>query len=60
MKSNNKPSPVGGRLSRAWSGVAKMAHRLGRSVRRQMLRGAAYSLGSGAVSLIMLWVQSRI
>jgi hypothetical protein len=36
----------------------KMA-RPGRIVYNQMLRGAAYSLGSGAVSIIILWIQAR-
>lgn len=36
----------------------KMA-RPGRIVYGQMLRGAAYSLGSGAVSIIILWIEAR-
>jgi len=31
----------------------------GRVVYRQMLRGAAYSVGSGSVSLLILWFESR-
>lgn len=31
----------------------------GRVVYRQMLRGAAYSLGSGGVSLLILWFKAR-
>lgn len=31
----------------------------GRIVYGQVLRGAAYSLGSGAVSLLILWFESR-
>ncbi|MCX4826240.1 hypothetical protein OG883_42030 [Streptomyces sp. NBC_01142] len=31
----------------------------GQSVQHQLIHGAAYTLGSGAVSLIIVWVQSR-
>ncbi|MFH9590123.1 hypothetical protein ACH4LS_36910 [Streptomyces luteogriseus] len=33
--------------------------RPGRIVYGQLLRGAAFSVGSGAVSLIIMWWQSR-
>jgi hypothetical protein len=33
--------------------------RIARHLRNQMLRGAAYSLGSGAVSLLILWFEAR-
>lgn len=33
--------------------------RHGRSVQDQVWRGAAYGVGSGAVSLIVVWMQSR-
>ena len=33
--------------------------RQGRIVYRQVLRGAAYSLGSGAVSVLILWFEAR-
>jgi hypothetical protein len=33
--------------------------RMVRHLRNQMLRGAAYSLGSGAVSLLILWFEAR-
>ncbi|MBX9423847.1 hypothetical protein [Streptomyces lateritius] len=31
----------------------------GQNVQNQFIHGAAYTLGSGAVSLIIVWVQSR-
>jgi hypothetical protein len=31
----------------------------GRTVHEQMIRGASYGIGSGAVSLLVLWVQTR-
>ncbi|MFE8965067.1 hypothetical protein [Streptomyces iakyrus] len=31
----------------------------GRTIHDQMLRGVSYGVGSGAVSLLMLWFQSR-
>lgn len=33
--------------------------RIARQLRNQMLRGAAYSLGSGAVSLLIVWFEAR-
>jgi hypothetical protein len=33
--------------------------RLVRHLRDQMLRGAAYGVGSGAVSLLVLWYEHR-
>ncbi|MEU0650542.1 hypothetical protein ABZ537_51135, partial [Streptomyces umbrinus] len=33
--------------------------RQGRIVSGQMLRGASYSVGSGAVSLIIIWFETR-
>lgn len=33
--------------------------RHGRTVHKQMIRGASYSLGSGAVSLIIIWFEAR-
>ncbi|MEU5314366.1 hypothetical protein [Streptomyces sp. NPDC021562] len=33
--------------------------RQGRIVYRQVMRGAAYSLGSGAVSLVIVWFEAR-
>jgi len=36
-----------------------MAGAQGRIVSDQILRGASYSLGSGAVSLLILWFEAR-
>ena len=33
--------------------------RIARHLRNRLLSGAAYSLGSGAVSLLIVWFQSR-
>ncbi|GAX57349.1 hypothetical protein SO3561_08919 [Streptomyces olivochromogenes] len=33
--------------------------RNGRAVHDQMIRGASYSLGSGAVSLLIVWFEAR-
>ncbi|MER5888719.1 hypothetical protein ABT160_33245 [Streptomyces sp. NPDC001941] len=57
--SNKRPSltalPAALRASlRQWS------RRHGRAVCHQMLRGAAYSAGSGAVSLFVVWFQNHM
>lgn len=41
------------RYLREWS------TRHGRTVREQMLRGASYGVGSGAVSLLVVWFEAR-
>ncbi|MGW1801558.1 hypothetical protein ACWCQN_37985 [Streptomyces sp. NPDC001984] len=39
--------------------LRQWAARHGRTVQDQLIRGAAYGVGSGAVSLLVLWVQTR-
>ncbi|WP_338697925.1 hypothetical protein V2W30_18370 [Streptomyces sp. Q6] len=39
--------------------LRKWMARHGQNVQHQFIHGAAYTLGSGAVSLIVVWVQSR-
>jgi hypothetical protein len=39
--------------------LRKWQQRQGRIVSGQILRGASYSLGSGAVSLIIIWFETR-
>jgi hypothetical protein len=46
-------------LHRAGRWVAKKAERHGRTVKHQMLRGASYGVGSGAVSLLVVWWENR-
>lgn len=60
MKESNKDDLPGDR----W--MPRMAHHLrefwarqGRIVSGQMLRGASYGLGSGAVSLLVVWFEAR-
>jgi hypothetical protein len=55
MKNSKKdePSPRIVRYLREW------LRKHGRTVHDQILRGAAYGVGSGAVSLLALWVQAR-
>lgn len=38
---------------------AKLDIRYGKTVRDQVLRGVAYAVGSGAVNLIAVWIESR-
>ena len=47
------------RLRRMVRDLHSKVARPGRIVYGQMLRGAAYSLGSGAVSLLIVWWQTR-
>ncbi|MFB9391855.1 hypothetical protein ACFPM3_04135 [Streptomyces coeruleoprunus] len=51
--------PVDSFRGRTSAYLRKWARRHGRSVHAQVIRGAAYSLGSGAVSVIILWIQTR-
>ncbi|MFE1230251.1 hypothetical protein [Streptomyces sp. NPDC058745] len=51
--------PVGTRARRMVRKLRKRLHLRGHDVHHHFIRGASYSLGSGAVSLIILWVQSR-
>lgn len=45
------------RRLRGWA--ARKTAPYGRDAKRQFIRGASYGLGSGAVSLLILWVQAR-
>lgn len=47
------------RLRRIRRYLREWPQRQGRTVHDQMIRGASYSLGSGAVSLIVVWFQTR-
>lgn len=46
-------------LSRMASYLREWPRKYGRTVHRQVIRGASYSLGSGAVSLVIIWFQTR-
>lgn len=56
---NNYFPPRDSRLRRIVRHLREWRARHGRTVRDQMIRGAAYGVGSGAVSLLVLWVQTR-
>lgn len=64
MESNAKPQPKhpfrrDGRRTRTIRHLRKWMSRQGRSLPGQFLQGAAYRLGSGTVTLIILWWQTR-
>jgi hypothetical protein len=59
MDRNKEPGPGGRRLTRAMRYLRKLPGRHGRTVQDQMIRGASYSLGSGAVSILILWMEAR-
>lgn len=59
MQSNKEPGGVDRWLARAVRYLLEWPRRHGRTVHNQMIRGASYTLGSGAVSLIIMWWQSR-
>lgn len=46
-------------LRRIANEISRWMKRNGRTVQDQMIRGAAYSLGSGAVSVVLIWFQVR-
>lgn len=58
-ESNKEPDPMDRRWVRAVRYLRELPARHGRTVHDQMIRGASYSLGSGAVSLLILWAQTR-
>ncbi|MEU9998161.1 hypothetical protein [Streptomyces sp. NPDC050848] len=64
MEGNKKPlgddsGPVDNQVTRMVRNLRKRLHLRGHRVHHHFIRGASYSLGSGAVSLIILWTQSR-
>lgn len=56
---NKGDGPVDRWMARAVRYLREWLRRHGRTVHNQMIRGASYSLGSGAVSLIILWFETR-
>jgi hypothetical protein len=46
-------------LHRLRSHAAKVAARYGHDVKGQMIRGLSYGVGSGAVSLLIVWWENR-
>lgn len=52
-----------GKLKTSFSRMAlhlrEWPRKYGRTVHRQVIRGASYSLGSGAVSLVIIWLRTR-
>ena len=58
-ETNKDPWSRDSRVSRMVRDLRRKLARPGRIVYGQMLRGAAYSLGSGAVSLLIVWWQNR-
>jgi hypothetical protein len=58
-ETNKYPEMKDSRLRRTVRDLRSKVARPGRIVYGQMLRGAAYSLGSGAVSIIILWIEAR-
>lgn len=60
MKQPNKDRPPRDRwLRRMRRYLREWSARQGRIVSGQILRGASYSLGSGAVSILILWMEAR-
>lgn len=60
MKQPNKYSlHRDSRLCRTARYLREWRARHGRTVKNQMIRGASYSVGSGAVSLLILWFQTH-
>jgi hypothetical protein len=53
------PPPTGGRTTRTISYLRTLLKRHGNGVQNQLLQGAAYKVGSGAVTLLILWWETR-
>lgn len=58
-KTNKGPGPSDSRRARVLAYLREWPARHGRTVHQQMLRGASYSLGSGAVSVLIVWWQNH-
>lgn len=56
---NKDDGPVDRWMARVVRYLREWPGRHGRTVHNQIIRGASYSLGSGAVSLIILWFETR-
>lgn len=56
---NKEPGRVDRWMVRAVRYLREWRRRHGRTVHNQMIRGASYTVGSGAVSLIIVWWQNR-
>lgn len=60
MQQRNKDDgPADRWMARAIRYLRQWPRRHGRTVHEQMIRGASYSLGSGAVSLLVIWFETR-
>ncbi|MGW0188157.1 hypothetical protein ACWDV7_20630 [Streptomyces sp. NPDC003362] len=47
-------------MARAVHYLREWPRRYGRTVHNQMIKGVSYGVGSGAVTLIIVWWQSRL
>jgi len=60
VKQPNKDSlPRDSRLRRVARYLREWRESQGRTVRDQMIRGVSYGVGSGAVSLLVVWFEAR-
>ncbi|MEU5256282.1 hypothetical protein [Streptomyces longwoodensis] len=59
MQRNKEPGSVDSHMARAVRYLREWPARHGRTVHNQVIRGASYKLGSGAVTLIILWIEAR-
>lgn len=58
-KASKEPKGPDRWTARAVRYLREWRARHGRTVHNQMIRGVSYGVGSGAVSLIVVWFQSR-
>ena len=56
---NKEPDGSDSPVHRILVKIRNWMTRNGRTVHDQMIRGASYGIGSGAVSLLVVWVQTR-
>ncbi|MFJ4152768.1 hypothetical protein ACIP10_35065 [Streptomyces galbus] len=59
MQRNKELGSVDSHMPRAVRYLREWPARHGRTVHNQVIRGASYSLGSGAVSLLIVWFETR-
>lgn len=59
MQGNKEPGGVDRRLPRVVHYLREWPRQHGRTVHDQVLRGVSYGVGSGAVSLLVVWYETR-
>jgi hypothetical protein len=60
MQSNKHSAPGGRRRGRLATYLHKWVRRHGRGAHTHLVRGLSYGVGSGAVSILIIWAERRM